>query len=337
MSKTALITGAGGQDGAFLARLLLEKGYRVVGTLMPGRDGTPGLIALGIKERVTLRSLDITDADALERLIADTAPDEVYNLAAQSSVARSFEDPVGTIRVNALGATALMEATRKHSPHARFFNASSGDMFGNIRGRRDEGTGFSPLSPYAASKLMAHRMAGIYRRSHGLFVCSGILFPHESRLRPEEFVTRKITRAAAEFSRGARTGPLVLGNLSARRDWGYAPEYVEAAWEMLQAAAPDDYVIATGESHSVREFVEAAFQEAGFTLGWEGSGIGERGIDAATGKALVSVDARFMRPSDIDDLTGDPSKARAVLGWSARTRFHALVSLMVRFEIESAA
>ena len=337
MSKTVLITGGGGQDGAYLARLLLEKGYRVVGTLMPGRDDAPGLGVLGIRERVTLITLDITDAGAIVKAVSETAPDEVYNLAAQSSVARSFDDPVGTVAVNALGATALMEALRIHAPHARLFNASSGDMFGNITGPRGEGAGFAPLSPYAASKLMAHRMAAIYRRYHGLFVCSGIMFPHESALRPEGFVTRKITRAAAEFSRGARTETLMLGNLSARRDWGYAPEYVEAAWEMLQAPEPDDYVIATGESHSVREFAETAFKEAGFTLKWDGAGADERGIDAATGRVLVAVDARFIRPSDIDDLTGDPSKARAALGWSARTRFHALVAMMVRHELRGPA
>ena len=334
MSKTALITGAGGQDGAYLARLLLEKGYKVTGTLTPGRRESAGISALGIAERITLLQLDITDVSAVDWAVAEVAPDEVYNLAAQSSVALSFEDPICTVRVNALGASALMEAMRRHAPGARLFQAASGDMFGNISGPRDERTPFDPRSPYAASKLMAYRMAAIYREHHGLFVCSGILFPHESLLRPEGFVTRKISRAAAEFKLAVRTEPLLLGNLAARRDWGYAPEYVLAAWMMLQAPVPEDYVIATGESHSVREFAEAAFSEAGFDIKWEDAG--ERGVDAKTGRTLIRVDARFIRPADIDDLTGDPSKAHASLGWRHRTGFDALVRLMVRHELEAA-
>lgn len=333
MSKIALITGAGGQDGAYLARLLLDSGYEVTGALLGGLREDAGLNKLGLAGLVKLVALDIADARAIDKLISSLKPDEVYNLAAQSSVARSFEDPLGALLSNSYGAVALMEALLKYAPDARMFQASSGDMFGNVTGPASERTAFNPQSPYAATKLLAHRMAAIYR-TRGLFVSCGILYPHESPLRPAAFVTRKITRAAAQFAVAGRTEPLSLGNLCARRDWGYAPEHVRAAWMMLQAPAPDDYILATGHSRSVRQFVEAAFLEAGFTLAWAGCGVDEKG--ACEGRVMVEVDAAFIRPTDIDDMTGDPSKARTVLGWSATTGFEELVRILVRHDIDEA-
>lgn len=334
MVKTALITGVGGQDGAYLARLLLDKGYRVAGTCRPD-SYSDNLAALGIAEDLTLITVDMRDETALIDLIERFSPDEVYNLAAQSSVALSFEDPLGTTRTNALGAVTLMETMRLRAPRARLFQASSADMFGPYQGPRNEHTPFDPKSPYAASKLFAHRMANIYRSAHGLFACCGILFPHESPLRPATFVTRKIILAAVRFMRNIDSEPLLLGNLDARRDWGFAPEYVHAIWMMLQQTTPEDYIIATGESHSVREFAEIAFEEAGFNIEWRGQGVAECGIDRATGRVLVAVDKNFFRPSDIDEILGDPSKTRVALGWQHTTGFRELVRIMFAHDAET--
>ncbi len=313
MSKTALVTGVTGQDGAYLADLLLSKGYRVYGAYR--RTSTLNfwrLEQLGIKEKVQLVPLDLLDMGSIARVIEETAPDEVYNLAAQSFVGVSFSQPLATTTITGLGPVNILEAIRLVKPNTRLYQASSSEMFGKVqRVPQNESTPFYPRSPYAVAKLCAHWAVVNYRESYSMFCCSGILFNHESPLRGLEFVTRKITDAAARIKHGL-LDRLTLGNLEARRDWGYAPEYVEAMWMMLQQATPKDFVIATGETHSVRDFVEAAFSCAG--LDWQ--------------KYVVS-DSSLFRPAEVDLLIGDPSLASAELGWKAKTSLKELVGLMM--------
>lgn len=334
MPKKAFITGITGQDGAYLSKLLLEKGYRVYGAFRRTSDlHVNRLKFLGIDDQIEFLPLELLEFTNIHRAIEKVKPDEIYNLGAQSFVALSFEEPVFTADVTALGPLRVLEAIRAVNPKIKFYQASSSEMFGKVRETpQNEKTPFYPRSPYAASKLFAHWMSINYRESYGMFACSGILFNHESPLRGLEFVTRKITTTVAKIKHGVKDC-LMLGNLDAKRDWGYAPEYVEAMWLMLKHSEPDDYVIATGEPHSVREFVEAAFSEAGMNIEWSGKGIKEKGIDKKTGKTLVKIDPQFFRPVEVDILKGDYSKAKAKLGWSPKTTFRELVSIMVRHDL----
>lgn len=315
--KKALITGITGQDGAYLAQFLLKKGYRVYGAFR--RSSTVNLERLeylGITDQVELVPLDLLDLGSIIRVLERVQPDEVYNLAAQSFVAVSFDQPVATGQITGLGAVNVLEAIRTVNPKIKFYQASSSEMFGKVQTvPQNEQTPFYPRSPYAAAKVYAHWMTVNYREAYGLFACSGILFNHESPLRGLEFVTRKITHGVARIKCGLAK-ELRLGNLEAQRDWGYAGDYVEAMWLMLQQVHPDDYVIATGEAHSVREFAARAFACAG--LNWED---------------YVVADPQFMRPADVELLVGDASKARRVLGWKPKTTFEQLVEMMVKADL----
>ncbi len=320
ITKRALITGITGQDGAYLAELLLNKGYKVIGAFRrTSMINTARLDALGIAEDVKLVPFDLTDHGNMRRAIEEIAPDEVYNLAAQSFVEVSFEQPVTTGEITGVGAVRLLETIREVDVGIRFYQASTSEMFGKAQNvPQNETTPFYPRSPYAAAKLYAHWMTVNYREAYGLHASSGILFNHESPLRGAEFVTRKITLAAARIKCGLQNH-LKLGNLDARRDWGYAKEYVEAMWLMLQQPEPGDYVVATGETYSVREFVEATFEAAG--LDWE---------------RYIVTDPNFLRPAEVDFLLGDPSKAKEELGWTPKTTFKELVSIMVGADLERA-
>lgn len=334
MTRTALLTGISGQDGAYLAALLLEKGYTVVGAARRSASGELWRMQeLGIEGRVSVVDLELAEYSNVEDVIRRVKPDEVYNLAAQSFVGASFDIPIFTSDVNALGVLRLLEAVRRYAPEARFYQASTSEMFGRVREMpQTESTPFHPRSPYGVAKVFAHWATVNYREAWGLFASSGILFNHESPIRGAEFVTRKITLAAA---RRAVTGEgtLELGNLDAKRDWGFAGDYVEAMWAMLQASEPDDFVVATGTSHSVREFVEHAYNRAGFELEWKGEGESERGVDRRTGATLVAISPRMFRPAEVDMLIGDASKARRVLGFQASMTFEQLVEKMVERDI----
>ncbi len=339
--KKALITGVTGQDGSYLAELLLGKGYEVHGIIRRASVfNTERIDHIYQDPHVKDRRLhlyygDMVDGSNIARLVEKIAPDEIYNLAAQSHVAVSFEQPVYTADADALGTLRLLEAVREARVNTRIYQASSSEMFGQVQEvPQTERTPFHPRSPYAAAKLFAHWMTVNYREAYGLYACSGILFNHESPRRGKRFVTRKITRAVAEI-RAGRQERVYLGNLNAQRDWGYAPEYVEAMWLMLNApnGEPDDYVIATGEGHTVRQFAELAFAIGGFDIEWEGENENEKGIDAATGKALVEVDPRYFRPTEVDLLLGDASKAKKMLGWEAKTSFEELARIMVEADI----
>ena len=333
--KKALITGITGQDGAYLAKLLLDKGYEVYGAYRRSAVlNLNGLKYLGVDEKVRYLPLELLEFTNIYRAIEKVQPDEIYNLGSQSFVALSFEEPIYTADVTALGALRGLEAIRAVKPNTKFYQASSSEMFGRVQAiPQNEKTPFYPRSPYAASKLFAHWITINYRESYGIFACSGILFNHESPLRGIEFVTRKVTHSVARLRLGLAR-ELKLGNLDAKRDWGYAPEYVEAMWLMLQQKESDDYVVATGETHSVREFVEQAFKYIGVDIEWEGKGIKEKGIDKKTGEALVGVSSEFYRPAEVDILKGDYSKAKRQLGWQPRTRFKDLVGIMVEADIK---
>ncbi len=333
MGKRALITGIVGQDGSYLAKLLLEKGYEVWGGDRRGGDGSCRFKELGIERDVDVISMDLLEFTNIYKVIEKVEPDEVYNLAAQSFVQASFEMPILTVDVNALGALRLLEVLRCLRPGAKFYQASTSEMFGNTRETpQTEKTPFYPRSPYGAAKLFAHWITVNYRESYGMFACSGILFNHESPLRGPEFVTRKITHGLARVKYGLQDR-LLLGNLDAKRDWGYAPEYVEGIWLMLQQGEADDYVLATGEAHSVREFVEKAAEVAGFDIRWEGKGAEARGIDRRSGKAVVEVSPEFYRPAEVGVLVGNPQKAMEKLGWRPRTHFAELVRIMMEADL----
>ena len=335
--KIALISGATGQDGAYLAEFLLAKGYVVHGIKRRSSsfntERVDHLIHDPHEEGVAfhLHYGDVTDATNIIRIVQETQPHEIYNLAAQSHVQVSFETPEYTANADGLGTLRLLEAIRilGREKQTRFYQASTSELFGKVQEiPQRETTPFYPRSPYAAAKLYAHWITVNYREAYGLHASSGILFNHESPIRGETFVTRKITRAVASIKHGLQE-KLFLGNLDARRDWGHARDFVEGMWLMLQQDHPDDYVLATGESHSVREFVEKAFAQIGCTIVWNGKGIAEKGIEKATGKVRVEVDARYFRPTEVDELLGDASKARAKLGWQHKTSFDALVRDMV--------
>ena len=341
--KTALITGTTGQDGAYLTELLLSKGYIVHGLKRRSSSFNTGrvdhLYADPHEEnaRFHLHFGDMTDATNLIRVVQEVQPDEIYNLAAQSHVQVSFETAEYTANADALGTLRLLEAIRILGlERARFYQASTSELYGKVKEiPQSETTPFSPRSPYAAAKLYAYWITVNYREAYGLHASNGILFNHESPIRGETFVTRKITRAVASIQHG-KQDCLYLGNLDAKRDWGHARDYVDGMWRMLQQESPDDYVLATGEAHSVREFVEVAFAEVGRAIHWRGTGINEVGCDAS-GKVLVKIDPRYFRPTEVDLLLGDPRKAKKVLGWEHRVTFLELVREMVKADIDALA
>ena len=334
--KTAIITGITGQDGAYLAQILLDKGYAVVGTYR--RTSTVNfwrIEALGIDKHPALRLVeyDLTDLGASTRLVQDARPDEIYNLAAQSFVGLSFEQPATTAHITAMGPLHLLEAIRMVNPAIRFYQASSSEMFGKVQAvPQNETTAFWPRSPYGVAKLYAHWITVNYRESYDIFGVSGILFNHESPLRGREFVTRKITDTLARIRLG-KLDTLELGNLDARRDWGYAQEYAEGMWRMLQADAPDTWVLATGRAESVRNFVSMAARAADFDLEWHGSGIDDVGIDWASGRQIVRVNPSFYRRTEVDLLIGDATKTRTELGWAPQTSLEQLCEMMVKADL----
>lgn len=344
MNKTALITGITGQDGAYLAELLLNKGYTVHGikrrSSLFNTDRIDHLYKDQHEKDVNffLHYGDLTDATNLIRIIQQVQPDEIYNLAAQSHVQVSFDTPEYTANADALGTLRLLEAIRilGMEKKTRFYQASTSELYGLVQETpQKETTPFYPRSPYAVAKLYGYWITVNYREAYGIYACNGILFNHESPLRGETFVTRKITRAAARIKLGLQE-KLYLGNLGAKRDWGYAKDYVEAMWLLLQQEKPEDFVIATGETHEVREFVTLAFQEVGIEIAWQGIGVEEKGIDKASGKVLVEVDPKYFRPTEVELLLGDATKAGEKLGWRPKTTLKELCSLMVREDLLSA-
>ncbi|MFY9974121.1 MAG: GDP-mannose 4,6-dehydratase, partial [Chromatiaceae bacterium] len=334
--ETAIITGITGQDGAYLAELLLEKGYTVYGTFRRTSSVMFWRIEeLGIDKHPRFHRVeyDLTDLGSTIRLLEKAAPSEIYNLAAQSFVAVSFDQPITTGQITGLGALHLLEAVRIVDPKIRFYQASTSEMFGKVQQiPQDEQTPFYPRSPYGVAKLYAHWMTINYRESYGIFGTSGILFNHESPLRGLEFVTRKITDGIAKIKLGKQE-VLELGNLDAKRDWGYAKDYVEGMWRMLQAETPDAYVLATGRTEAVRDFVTMAFKAAEIDVAFEGKGEEERGIDTETGKTIVRVNPRFYRPAEVDMLIGNPEKAKRELGWEAKTTLEELCRMMVEADL----
>lgn len=345
MPKTALITGITGQDGAYLAELLLSKGYEVHGLKRRSSSFNTGRIDSLYQDphetdvRLRLHYGDMTDSTNLIRIVQETRPDEIYNLAAQSHVAVSFETPEYTANADAIGTLRLLEAIRllKMEDRTRFYQASTSELYGLVQAvPQSETTPFYPRSPYAAAKLYAYWITVNYREAYGMHASNGILFNHESPIRGETFVTRKITRAAAAISLGLQS-KLYLGNLDAKRDWGHARDYVEGMWRIVQHDVGDDFVLATGETRTVREFVDIAFGEVGITLEWRGEGVAEKGTNTATGEVIVEVDPRYFRPTEVDLLIGDPAKAKAKLGWEPTTSFSQLVQDMVKSDLSVVA
>ncbi|MBG6147646.1 MAG: GDP-mannose 4,6-dehydratase [Roseibium album] len=343
MTKTALITGITGQDGAYLTELLLGKGYTVHGIKRRSSSFNTARIDHFYQDpheqnvSLHLHYGDMTDATNLIRIMQEVQPDEVYNLAAQSHVQVSFETPEYTGNADALGTLRLLEAIRllNLTEKTRFYQASTSELYGKVQEvPQTEKTPFYPRSPYAAAKLYAYWVVVNYREAYGIHASNGILFNHESPIRGETFVTRKITRAAAAIKLGLQE-QLFLGNLDAERDWGHAKDYVEGMWRIVQQDTADDFVLATGEKHSVREFVELAFAEVGISVRWQGKGVDEKGYDADSGKLLVSVDQRYFRPTEVELLIGDASKAHRVLGWSPKVSFRDMVAQMVRSDMKA--
>lgn len=332
MHQTALITGITGQDGSYLAEFLLEKGYEVHGIVRRSSlPNTSRIDHLLKQNRITLHDGDLTDSSSLVRIISLTKPDEIYNLAAQSHVQVSFDSAEYTGEVDAIGVLRILEAVRilGMTDKVKIYQASTSELYGKVvEVPQNEKTPFYPYSPYAVAKQYGYWIVREYRNAYHMFAVNGILFNHESERRGENFVTRKITLAAARIAEGLQDH-LELGNLDSKRDWGYAKDYVECMWLILQQEKPDDFVIATGEQHTVRDFTERAFKENGITLRWEGEGANERGIDSASGKVLVTVNAEWLRPTDVDNLWGDPTKAKEVLHWNPqKTSYEELVRLM---------
>jgi GDPmannose 4,6-dehydratase len=335
--KKAFITGITGQDGSYLAELLLEKGYEVHAIIRRSSVFTTQRIEHIFENKMMFTYHgDLTDSSNLHRLLMKIKPDEVYNLGAQSHVSVSFEVPEYTADVVGLGAIRILDAVRDLGPDCKYYQASTSELFGGIPGTepQSETTPFYPKSPYGAAKLYAYWVTVNYRESYNLFACNGILFNHESPRRGETFVTKKITQAVARIYQGRRD-ILTLGNMDAKRDWGHAKDFVYAQWLMLQQDRPQDFVIATGETHTVREFVELSFKEVDIDIEWQGVGIDEKGIDKDTGKILVEVDEKYFRPAEVELLLGDPSKAEKELGWERRISFQELVSGMVKYDLEN--
>lgn len=335
MTKTALVTGVTGQDGAYLAKLLLEKGYRVVGGLRRSSNSALSrLRMLGIADRIEYADLDLAELTNIMRALDRIKPDEIYNLAAQSFVGLSFEQPLYTSDIDGLGPMRILEAARQAVRDVRFYQASTSEMFGKaVSSPQNETTPFHPRSPYGIAKLFAHWTTVNYRESYGMGCSSGILFNHESPLRGREFVTRKITRSLAMLRRGM-LDVLELGNLDASRDWGFAGDYVEGMWLMLQQPQADDFVLATGETHTVRSFVETAARQLDYELEWCGRAEDEKGIDRRSGRTIVRVSRALYRPAEVDVLIGNAAKARSILGWRPRVGFDALVAMMVEADYD---
>lgn len=339
MTKKALITGITGQDGSYLAELLLEKGYHVHGLIRRSSLSNLDRISIlcnnpAIRGRFFLHEGDLGDSSSLKRIIETVSPQEVYNLAAMSHVKTSFDMPEYTADVDALGVLRLLDTIKSHDSKIRFYQASTSELYGKVREiPQNEKTPFHPRSPYAVAKLYAYWIVVNYREAYGLHASNGILFNHESPRRGDTFVSKKITQAVARISKGLQE-KLVLGNLDAQRDWGYAKDFVEGMWRILQKEKSDDYVLATGETTPVRKFVELAFREVDIQIQWEGKGLHEKGRDAASGKVIVEVSPQFFRPSEVDLLIGDASKARKELGWIPKTGLEELVRIMMKADLE---
>jgi GDPmannose 4,6-dehydratase len=340
--KKALITGITGQDGSYLAELLLAKGYEVHGVIRRSSSFNTGRIDHIYQDpheedvRMFLHYGDLNDASSINKVLRDVRPDEIYNLGAQSHVRVSFDVPEYTGEVDALGAVRILEGIRETGLNTRFYQASSSELYGKVvETPQRETTPFYPRSPYACAKAYAYYITVNYRESYNMFACNGILFNHESPRRGETFVTRKITRAAARIRLGLQSC-LYLGNLDAKRDWGFAGDYVEAMWLMLQQEEPDDYVVATGETRSVRDFAEKVFSRLDMPLAWQGTGMHEKGIDTRSGRIVIEVDPKYFRPAEVDLLLGDPTKAKRALGWSPKTDLDALVAMMADADLELA-
>jgi len=339
--KKALITGITGQDGSYLAELLLDKGYEVHGIIRRASTFNTQRIDHIYQDpheenvRLKLHYGDMTDSSNLSRLVEKINPDEIYNLAAQSHVGTSFEIPEYTTDVDAMGTLRLLDAIKEGEVDCKFYQASTSELYGKVQEvPQTEKTPFYPRSPYAAAKLYAYWIVKNYREAYDLFAVNGILFNHESPRRGKRFVTRKITRAVARITKG-KQDKIYLGNMNSKRDWGYAKDYIKMMWMMLQHDTPEDYVIATGETHTVREFVEAAFKHVDVDIEWQGEGVDEKGIDKDTGKVLVEVDPKYFRPTEVDLLIGDPSKAKEELGWEPEVKFKELVQLMVQSDLKA--
>ncbi len=338
MAKKALVTGITGQDGSYLAEFLLGKGYEVHGIVR--RSSLSNLdriwnLCSSKKECLVLHEGDLSDSSSLKRIVEKAGPEEVYNLGAMSDVKVSFDIPEYTADVDAMGVLRLLDAVRSFDPKIRFYQASTSELFGKVKEvPQTEKTPFHPRSPYGVAKLYAYWIVVNYREAYGLHASNGILFNHESPRRGEAFVSRKITVAAARIAKGMQE-KLVLGNLDAKRDWGYAADFIEGIWLMLQKENPDDYILATGETTTVRRFVELAFEEIGEKIDWLGTGLEEKGIDRATGKTRVEVSPQFFRPAEVDLLIGDPSKAKRELGWEPKTSVGELVKMMVKADLNN--
>jgi len=334
--KIAMITGITGQDGGYLAKFLLKKNYKVLGLYRRGATDTfSKLKEHGIFDKIELMDFDLLEFSNICRLLRKYQPDEFYNLAAQSFVTASWEEPIYTAQADGMGVLYILEAIREFSPKTRFYQASTSEMFGKVQEiPQTEETPFYPRSPYGVSKLMAHWMCVNYSESFNIFACSGILFNHESPMRGKEFVTRKITSHLAEMFLDKKAKPLELGNLNAKRDWGYSGDYVEMMWKMLQHYVPDNYVIATGETHSIREFIEESCKYCGYEIGWKGNNEKEIGIDKKTNRVIIKVNPKFYRPAEVELLIGNPEKAKKILNWKAKINFKSLCRMMMLADIE---
>ncbi|MBT7237649.1 GDP-mannose 4,6-dehydratase [Candidatus Woesearchaeota archaeon] len=341
--KKALITGITGQDGSYLAEFLLEKGYEIYGIVRRSSSFNTGRIDhlfrdIHLKDNhMHLIHGDLSDSGSISKIIRQVMPDEVYNLAAQSHVRVSFDIPESTADITAMGSLRILEALRDFCPNAKYYQASSSEMFGKVvETPQTENTSFHPRSPYGCSKVFSYWITKNYRESYNLFACNGILFNHESKRRGKTFVTRKITRGLVRIRLGIDE-KLYLGNLDAKRDWGHAKDYVKAMWLMMQNETPDDYIIATGETHSVREFVELAAKNLGFDLEWVGEGLEEKGIDKMTGKPIIEIDEKYFRPAEVEILLGDATKAKEKLGWAPEISFKQLVKSMIENDLRQEA
>ena len=334
MSKKALITGITGQDGAYLSQLLLNKGYEVYGTARrSASEKFWRLEYLGIKDQIKLIDFDLLEITNIQKVIKDIEPDEVYNLAAQSFVPTSFELPILTTDINSLGALRILDSILSTNSNIKFYQASTSEMFGKVQEvPQTELTRFYPRSPYGVSKLYSHYITLNYRESYDLFACSGILFNHESPLRGNEFVTKKITSSLAAIKKG-QLDVLMIGNVDAKRDWGFAGDYVEAMWMMLNAETPNDYVISTGENHTVREFIDISLKILNFKTEWIGDGVNAELINIETGKPIIKVDPKFFRPAEVDELLGSSSLALKEIGWKPKVAFDQLIEMMIEFDL----
>ena len=333
--KTALITGISGQDGAYLSKFLLKKKYKIIGLdRRSSRDDRWRLNYLEVEKSITYEYLDLLEISSIERIFDKYKIDEVYNLAAQSFVASSFDVPISTCDVNGLGALRILEVIRNKNKKIKFYQASSSEMFGDVLEiPQNENTAFNPQSPYAISKVFAHYITQNYRTSYGIFACSGILFNHESPLRGEEFVTRKITLGLAKIVSG-EINCLYLGNINAKRDWGYAEDYVEAMWKMMQMKKADDYVIAMNKTYSVKDFINEAVKHYNLKIIWKGKGVNERAINLQNNRTIIKINPKFFRPAEVNYLRGNPSKAKKILKWNPKVNFKELVEIMSKAEIK---